>query len=78
MFRQVHLSQGWWLLRRPAADSGGLIDVRFLGGCIAWAAGWGINLHADAMLRGLRKPGQNSEWIIVGGVDCLNELVFWA
>lgn len=58
------LPQGWWLLREPASGSGGLADARFLAGCMCWAVGWGINLHADATLRSLRKPGHSgADWL---------------
>jgi 3-oxo-5-alpha-steroid 4-dehydrogenase len=66
--RLVLLPQGWWLLREPAVNSGSLTDMRFLGGCIVWAVGWGINLHSDATLRGLRKPGQSSEQLHAAAV----------
>lgn len=33
-------------------------DALFWLGLAAWALGWAINLHSDAVLRGLRKPGE--------------------
>ena len=49
-----------------------------------WALGFGINLHSDAVLRGLRKPGETGYRVPHGGafeyVSCANylgEIVEW-
>jgi len=45
------------------------VDAACLGlGCSLWAAGFAINLHADAVLRGLRKiPGDTTYYVPRGG-----------
>jgi hypothetical protein len=37
-------------------------------GMLLWLLGWLTNLHSDAVLRGLRKPGES------GGNLCLQQL----
>jgi protein-S-isoprenylcysteine O-methyltransferase Ste14 len=41
-----------------AALHGRPFDAFFVVGCVLFVAGFGVNLHADAVLRGLRKPGE--------------------
>ena len=47
-------------------------DVACFGlGCVLWATGFAINLHADAVLRGLRKdPGDTAYYVPRGQRDC--------
>jgi protein-S-isoprenylcysteine O-methyltransferase Ste14 len=59
-------------------------DPRFLVGVAVFAAGWVINRQSDAILRGLRKPGESGYRIPRGGfyrwVSCPNyfgELLTW-
>jgi 3-oxo-5-alpha-steroid 4-dehydrogenase 1 len=60
-------------------------DTLFWLGAGIWAAGWTVNLHSDALLRGLRRPGETGYRIPVGGafefVSAANycgEIVEWA
>jgi 3-oxo-5-alpha-steroid 4-dehydrogenase 1 len=59
-------------------------DPRFIFGTLLFVAGAAINLHSDAVLRGLRKPGETGYRIPHGGfyrwVSCpnyLGEIVEW-
>lgn len=61
-----------------------LADPRFLGGAALFLAGFAVNLHADAVLRRLRRPGETGYRIPTGGlyrfVSCpnyLGEIVEW-
>lgn len=36
--------------------------LRFVAGCSVWALGWTVNLHSDALLRNLRKPGDRAHF----------------
>jgi protein-S-isoprenylcysteine O-methyltransferase Ste14 len=65
-------------------DDAWLGDPRFLVGVAVFLAGWAINLHADAVLRGLRRPGETGYRIPTGGlyrrVSCpnyLGEILEW-
>lgn len=65
--------------------AGWLGDPRFLGGLAIFAVGLALNLHADNILLGLRKPGQTGYSIPRGGafryVSCpnyLGELLEWS
>jgi len=60
-------------------------DPRFALGVALFLAGWAINLHSDAILRHLRKPGETGYAIPRGGlfrwVSCpnyLGEMIEWA
>lgn len=59
-------------------------DPRFLVGVALFLAGWAVNLHADSILRRLRRPGETGYRIPFGGlfrfVSCpnyLGEIVEW-
>jgi 3-oxo-5-alpha-steroid 4-dehydrogenase 1 len=61
-----------------------LVDPRFLAGVALFGLGWTLNLHSDAILRGLRRPGETGYRIPYGGafrwVSCpnyLGEIVEW-
>lgn len=61
-----------------------LVSPRFLAGASLFVVGMAINLHADAVLRGLRRPGESGYRIPYGGlyrfVTCpnyLGELMEW-
>jgi protein-S-isoprenylcysteine O-methyltransferase Ste14 len=61
-----------------------LADPRFWIGTALFGAGWLVNLRSDAILRGLRKPGETGYRIPQGGlyrfVSCpnyLGEIVEW-
>jgi hypothetical protein len=60
-------------------------DALFWLGAGAWALGWAVNLHSDALLRGLRRPGETGYRIPVGGAfkyvsaaNYFGEIVEWA
>ncbi len=60
------------------------LDPRFLGGLLLFTAGAAVNLHSDAVLRRLRRPGETAYRIPHGGlfrwVSCpnyLGELIEW-
>jgi protein-S-isoprenylcysteine O-methyltransferase Ste14 len=62
-----------------------LTDPRFLGGVTLFLLGYAVNLHADAVLRRLRKPGETGYRIPYGGLyrlvsspNYLGEIVEWA
>lgn len=52
----------------PVYDSAWLLDPRFLAGLALFLAGFGINLHSDAILRRLRAPGETGYRIPHGGL----------
>lgn len=64
--------------------NGWLGDPRFIFGMVLFAGGAAVNLHADAVLRGLRAPGESGYRIPRGGlyrlVSCpnyLGEILEW-
>ncbi len=68
----------------PARPAGSLSSAPFLIGALLFAAGLAINLHSDAILRRLRRPGESAYRIPRGGlfrwVSCpnyLGEIVEW-
>jgi 3-oxo-5-alpha-steroid 4-dehydrogenase 1 len=77
--------QGGWLYRAgPGYETGWLCDPRFVCGAALFFAGMAMNLHADAVLRNLRKPGETGYKVPRGGlyrwVSCpnyLGEIVEW-
>ena len=50
--------QGRYLVEYMAYDEWWFIDPRFLLGHVVFLLGMAANIHADAILRGLRKPGE--------------------
>ena len=82
--------QGRWLTHLHVYDDAWTSDPRFILGVIVWLAGAAINIHSDAILRGLRatdeerKQGKGGYKIPRGGlfeyVSCANyfgEIVEW-
>jgi 3-oxo-5-alpha-steroid 4-dehydrogenase 1 len=70
----THLHNGSWL-----------IDMRFIGGLILFAVGFGIAKQSDAILASLRKPGETGYKIPYGGlyryISCpnyLGEILQWS
>jgi 3-oxo-5-alpha-steroid 4-dehydrogenase 1 len=66
-------------------DVAWLADPRFLLGALAFVSGSAINLRSDAILRGLRRPGDTSYRIPEGGLyrwisspNYFGEIVQWA
>jgi 3-oxo-5-alpha-steroid 4-dehydrogenase 1 len=62
-----------------------LTDPRFIVGGMAFLAGWTGNVHSDAILRGLRTPGETGYRIPHGGLfrwvsapNYLCEIVEWS
>lgn len=76
---------GRWLSHFSTAyDGTWLADPRFAAGVVLFFAGFAINLHADKVLRNLRKPGDTGYYIPQGGlyrwVSCpnyLGEMLEW-
>lgn len=71
------VGNGWALVDRP-------FDAAFVAGSAIFAVGFVVNLHADAVLRGLRKPGETGYSIPQGGLyrfvtspNYLGELLEW-
>ncbi|MCA9515515.1 MAG: DUF1295 domain-containing protein [Myxococcales bacterium] len=67
-----------------AVPDGWLLDPRFVVGAALFLAGYAVNLHADAVLRGLRAPGETGYKVPRGGlyerVSCpnyLGEILEW-
>lgn len=61
-----------------------LLDPRFLGGTVLFLCGLGINIHSDAVLRGLRQPGETVHRIperglfrLVSNAHYLGEILEW-
>ncbi len=77
--------QGWGLFHlRPPRDPSWLVDPRALSGLLLFVAGFAIHVRADAVLRGLRAPGETAYRIPRGflfeRVSCpnyLGEIVEW-
>ena len=77
--------QGGWLYRvGPVYDTAWLHGPRFIAGAALFFGGMAINLHADNVLRNLRKPGETGYKVPRGGfyrwVSCpnyLGETVEW-
>lgn len=76
-------AQGLYLLY--VYPSSRCADALFWTGCGLWAAGWAVNLHSDAVLRGLRAPGETgykipagSAFELVSAANYFGEIVEWA
>lgn len=77
--------QGRWLhTLGPVRDAAWMADWRFWVGVEVFLVGFALNLHADAVLRNLRKPGETGYAIPKGGlyrfVSCpnyLGEMLEW-
>lgn len=78
--------QGWGLFHlAPHRNPSWLLDPRFLGGLALFVAGLSIHVRADAVLRGLRAPGETAYRIprgfLFARVSCpnyLGEIVEWS
>ena len=75
---------GRWLTVFGHYEPGWLADPRFVAGAAVMATGFAINLHADAILRALRAPGETGYGIPTGGlyrlISCpnyLGEILEW-
>ena len=75
----------WVFALSPAYETSWLADPRFVAGALLFLAGFVVNLHSDAILRNLRRPGETGYRIPQGGlyrwVSCpnyLGEMMEWA
>lgn len=73
-----------WISHVGSYDPSWLLDPRFVVGSAVFLLGFAINLHADSVLIGLRKPGQTGYVIPSGGlyrfITCPNyfgEILEW-
>lgn len=79
-------TNGRWLFElSPGYAPSWFSDPRFLAGVALFVAGMAMNLHADEVLRGLRKEGERGYKVPYGGmyrfVSCpnyLGEMLEWA
>ena len=65
------LMQGGWIFYVSPADmypTRWLLDPRFIGGLLIFAAGMFINLQSDNIIRHLRKPGDTRHYLPQGGM----------
>lgn len=76
-------SGGGWPLQPRRLDSAASVTV-FAAGVALWALGLWVNLHADHVLRMLRKPGETGYRIphggaftLVSGANYFGEIVEW-
>ncbi|GAB5356926.1 hypothetical protein AAMO2058_000330200 [Amorphochlora amoebiformis] len=60
--------QNTWLMKGHLYPSNWIYDLRFLTGMLLAVIGMAINLHADHVLRNLRKPGETGYKIPHGGM----------
>jgi protein-S-isoprenylcysteine O-methyltransferase Ste14 len=74
-----------WISHLGHYETSQLREWPFLLGLLGFAAGMAVNLHADAVLRALRRPGETGYGIPRGGAyalvsapNYLGELVEWA
>jgi protein-S-isoprenylcysteine O-methyltransferase Ste14 len=81
----VYLNARWLSALGPEYPTSWLADPRFLVGAALFAAGFAINYHADAVLRGLRRDAGAGYQIPRGGlyrfISCPNyfgELIEWS
>ncbi|MFH1467433.1 MAG: DUF1295 domain-containing protein [Pseudomonadota bacterium] len=78
------LNASWLTSVGPGYPAGWLASPAFLVGAALFLAGFAINRHADAILRGLRRPGEGGYGLPTGGlyrwVSCpnyLGEILTW-
>lgn len=74
---------GYGVFARAYPDAW-LFDPRFLGGAALFLCGLAVNLHSDAVLRGLRQPGETVHRIperglfrLVSNAHYLGEILEW-
>ena len=60
--------QGRYLINFAEYDTSWFFDPRFLVGLVMFLTGLAINIHSDALLRNLRKPGETGYKIPCGEV----------
>lgn len=79
-----YLNGRWLFTLGPELGAGWLLDPRFLLGAALFLAGFAVNLHADTVLLGLRRPGETGYKVPRGGlyrfISCPNyfgEIVEW-
>jgi hypothetical protein len=75
---------GWGIAHARHLTDAWLSNPIFLGGIILFLSGLWLNLHSDAVLRNLRKPGENDYKIpnagahkLVAAPNYLGELIEW-
>jgi protein-S-isoprenylcysteine O-methyltransferase Ste14 len=80
----AYVNARWLFLLGPRRGAEWLADPRFVVGALVFAVGMATNLHADAVLRGLRRPGETGYRVPRGGayrwVSCpnyLGEILEW-
>ncbi|XP_063056050.1 3-oxo-5-alpha-steroid 4-dehydrogenase 2a [Engraulis encrasicolus] len=77
--------QGHQLLHCAQYHDTWLTDIRLTTGLLLFFSGMAVNIHSDHILRGLRKPGETSNYKIprggmfeyVSGANFLGEIVEW-
>lgn len=80
----AYLNGRWLYTLSPPYPDAWLSDPRFVLGAFLFVLGFGVNKHADAVLRNLRRPGETGYKIPHGGlyrvVSCpnyLGEVIEW-
>jgi 3-oxo-5-alpha-steroid 4-dehydrogenase 1 len=83
-FVNAYLNGRWLFTIGPAYEKAWLTDPRFLVGVALFLAGLAVNVHADEILRRLRRPGETGYTIPQGGFfrlvsspNYLGEIVEW-
>ena len=79
-----YLNGRWLFTLGPELPAAWLLEPRFLAGAALFLLGLAVNLHADTVLLGLRKPGETGYKVPRGGlyrfISCPNyfgEIVEW-
>lgn len=80
-----YLNARWVFSFGPELGLEWFTDPRFIAGALLFVVGMGINRHSDALLRGLREPGETGYKIPRGGAyrwvsapNYMGELLGWA
>jgi 3-oxo-5-alpha-steroid 4-dehydrogenase 1 len=80
----AYLNGRWLFALGPARGAEWLVDPRFVAGVALFLAGMAVNLHSDAILSSLRRPGELDYKIPRGGLfrfvtmpNYLGELMEW-
>lgn len=76
--------QGLWLVRHARYSEDWIHHPQFIVGCSLWLIGLCTHIHADHVLRNLRKPGETGYKIpyggafnLVSGANFFGEIVEW-
>lgn len=76
--------QGYYMVSCAEYDDAWLADIRLILGGIMFLLGMAINIHSDAILRNMRKPGERNYKIprggmfeYVSGANFLGEIIEW-